>query len=90
MQIAGKRLCPFCTQDVPLESSLCIHCGRDLQVMKVAHSQAQKNWIYQVVPDGLKFGIAVAGEIKIHGLELGKARDLNALLNSVTDIEKAG
>jgi hypothetical protein len=86
-----KRQCPFCMGESPLAVSFCLHCGRDLQVMQLAHSQVQaKVALYQVVPDGLQFGIAIAGEVKIHGLDLRKAQDLAVLLNSVTEFPKAG
>jgi len=45
--------------------------------------------MYYVVPDGLDFGIAVAGEVKIHGLTLNKARRLVELLNSVGVVQAA-
>jgi|WetSurMetagenome_2_1015567.scaffolds.fasta_scaffold353648_1 hypothetical protein len=86
-----KRLCPFCAGEILLEVSICPHCERNLQVMKAANSQPQPDAaLYQVVPDGLHFGISIAGEVKLHGLELKEAHDLAALLNRVTEVYKAG
>jgi|GEM_PF-2291201 len=91
MQNAVKRLCPYCAQEVPLASSCCIHCGRDLHQMMIARSTSRPAGpaMYYVVPDGLDFGIAVAGEVKIHGLTLNKARRLVELLNSVGIVQAA-
>ena len=90
MRIAGKKACPFCKEIIPASALFCLHCGRDLHSMTVADSQAPGEEPYQVVPDGFHFGIAFEGEIRIHGLDLKKARDLAALLNSATAAPKAG
>jgi hypothetical protein len=86
----AKRLCPFCAGETFLKVSVCPNCGRNMQTMKLAHSQAQaKIALYQVVPDGLQFGILIAGDLKLHGLAFDKAQDLAAFLNSVTESSKA-
>jgi len=77
------RICPFCAGEIPLAVSLCIHCGKELRSMKIARP-------YEIVYDGLQYGIALGGEVKLHGLELKKAQELEALLNSVLRDEKAG
>lgn len=59
--------------------------------MKVATPKAQaRPVLYQIVPDGTKYGIALAGVIKIHGLDYEKALRLAAILNSVAGMEQAG
>jgi hypothetical protein len=56
----------------------------------VANSRAKtKPALYQIVPDGQKYGIALAGAIKIHGLDFEKAQRLAAILNSVAGMEEA-
>jgi hypothetical protein len=91
MRTTAKRLCPFCAGEIALDASVCEHCGKNLKRMMAAHSQPQpKPSLYHIVPDGTKYGIALAGSVKIHGLELEKAERLAAILNSVADIEEAG
>jgi hypothetical protein len=91
MQNAAKRFCPFCQGEIPLESVACMHCERDLNAMKLAHARTQnESALYRVVPNGIKYGIAIAGEVKLHGMDLKEAQDLAALLNSVFDIPKTG
>ena len=72
-QIAGVIICDSCATTIPhiQENDLhCNHCGKLVG-------------LHKIVPDGFKFGIAVEGEIKIHGLDLKKAQELAALLNSI-------
>jgi hypothetical protein len=69
MQDTPKRLCPFCAGVVSAVALLCKRCGQDLHSMKLAQPQAQpKSNLYEFVPDGQKFGIAIQGEIIVHGL----------------------
>jgi len=77
------RLCPFCAGEIPLTVSLCIHCGKELRSMKMAHP-------YEIVRDGLQYGIALGSEVRLHGLKLKKAQELEALLNNVLKDEKVG
>ena len=65
-----KKLCPYCAELIPSKSKSCIRCGKDLQDA------------YLVVPDGVRYGIALGGEIKLHGLELKRAREIASILNS--------
>jgi len=66
------KICPSCTGVVTIISPLCDHCGRDLHLD-----------LYVIVPDGLQFGIAIEGEIRMHGLDLKRAQYLVSLLNSI-------
>ena len=88
MKNAGTKRCPSCAREIPFEATLCGHCGKSLQAMRLADSRKAET--YKIVSDGLKFGIAVGGDIKIHGLEWEKAQKLVEILNSVTKIEDAG
>jgi hypothetical protein len=91
MQNAAKRYCPFCRGELSPEVSKCLHCGRDLHAMKLAQSQVKtKTALYKVVPNGINFGIAVEGEVKIHGMDLKEAQALADLLNGIADIPKTG
>jgi hypothetical protein len=71
MELTDNKHCPHCAAVIPSKSPICIHCGKDLQDS------------YYVTPDGLKFGIAIKGEIKIHGLSLQRAQELADLMNSI-------
>ncbi len=67
------------------------HCGSDLHGVKPACPKPEhKSDHYELVPDGPKFGIALRGEIKVHGLDSQKARNLLSILNSVIEVEKDG
>ncbi len=72
MQIAGTKICSYCAKAIPRNAVICIECGRDLEAD-----------LYAVVPDGLTYGIALEGEIRIHGLQLRRAQEIASILNSV-------
>ncbi len=38
---------------------------------------------YEIAPDGGKFGISFRGEIKVHGLEFERAKEIVDILNGV-------
>jgi hypothetical protein len=91
MQNTLIRFCPFCAGEIPVESYICLHCGRNLQEMKIAHPQSQPdNQLYHVVHDGISYGVAIAGDIKIHGLDFKKAHELASLLNNAIGAGEAG
>jgi hypothetical protein len=70
MALPDRRVCPYCTRLVPLTSIKCDFCGKDLQAD-----------LYMIVPDGKVFGIALRGEVLIHGLALKMAQDIASILN---------
>ena len=83
MQNANRKLCPFCAGEIPYAFIVCNHCGRALHSLRLARSKTQsKTDVYEIVTDGLNFGIALRGEVKIHGLELEIAQKAVAILNS--------
>jgi hypothetical protein len=91
MQNANRKLCPFCAAEIPQAFIVCNHCGRALHTMKVAYSKTTpKADVYEIVQDGIDFGIALRGEVKIHGLALETAQKAVALLNSVLGLEQVG
>lgn len=85
---AGKTLCPFCSKEFPEPINLCWHCGKDMHGMKLVRRKAKTS--FYIVPDGSKFGIAMSGDIKIHGLDRWKAESLLEILNSVSATEEIG
>jgi len=84
-----KKSCPFCTSEIPATAIICDHCGRDLQSVRIARSNAKSN-IYEIVRDGVSFGIALRGKVIIHGMRLEEARSTVEILNSVTEPAEAG
>jgi hypothetical protein len=61
---------------VPSEPTL-----RGMKIPETAHR-------YEVVADGSRFGIAFRGEVKIHGMELNRARATVLILNAVQEMEE--
>jgi hypothetical protein len=60
----------------------CGSCGRDMTFdnQRIYDSSPQSE-LYEIVPDGETFGIALRGKIKIHGLELENAQTILEALN---------
>jgi hypothetical protein len=75
-------------QDTPSKLRLCAGKNRRYgsDSMNLARSQAQPQYdLYKIVPDGYKFGIAMGGEIVVHGLELADLERVDrvvSILNS--------
>jgi hypothetical protein len=91
MQDNSLRICPFCTREIPETAASCSCCGERLFSLKLAHPRAESSeGAYRIVPDGGHFAIALGGNIKLHGLDLKKARELVSILNSVVDDQKIG
>lgn len=91
MQSANRKHCPFCAGEIPQTFIVCNHCGRELHSLRHAHSKAQpKADLYEIVHDGVNFGIALRGEVKIRDLELEKAQKIVAILNNGIGLEQAG
>jgi hypothetical protein len=91
MQCANRQTGPFCTNEIADLAPACLHGGRDLHSMKIAYSnEGVDSRPYEVVPDGFHYGVAFAGEIRIHGLDRVRAVRLMALLNSVSEIKDIG
>ncbi len=91
MQNANRKPCPFCAAEIPRTFIVCNHCGRELHSLRLARSKAQpKVELYEIVADGQEFGIALHGKIRLHGLELEKARQIVAILNSGIGLKQAG
>lgn len=74
MAIGGNKACPYCAVVIPLQSNICIQCGKDLQDA------------YLVAFDGMLYGIVLGDVIRIHGLTLEKAQEMAELLNSIKDL----
>jgi hypothetical protein len=71
MALPDRRVCPSCTRRVLFTAIKCDFCGNDLQAD-----------LYMIVPDGKLYGIALRGEVLIHGLALKMAQDVATILNS--------
>ncbi len=95
-QRADRKSCPFCGGEIPLLVSVCDHCKRyldeeGLHCPKIPSIQIQNSaTLYEIVPDGIRFGLAFRGEIKVHGLDLENARELASILNSIADLHETG
>jgi hypothetical protein len=83
------NICPFCRKEISAKAAWCGGCGRDL-LLKDQHSFEipPKRELYEIVPEGEMFGIAIRGEIKIHGLEKESAQSILAALNCQPDLGK--
>lgn len=44
---------------------------------------------YEIVPDGVRFGIALGNEVNIHGMDLARAKSTVAILNSIMKSDRA-
>jgi hypothetical protein len=71
MITTNKKVCPSCAGILPVVASVCIHCGKDLRYDE-----------YQIVPDGLNFGVSLKGRIVIHSLGLKEAQEVVSIMNS--------
>ncbi len=70
MQFPQRNICPFCLKDVVATATWCGVCGRDLLSNKqYPYEIPPKVEPYEIVSDDEMFGIALRGEIKIHGIE---------------------
>ena len=76
MKIAGGRRCPSCANETPQKVIFCIHCGKDLD-----------SDLYEIVLDGVKFGIALKGRIILQGMGFQEARETIKILNSVKQMK---
>lgn len=70
MEVADEKLCPFCAGLLSANDSVCIHCGRNLNCDP-----------FQIVCDGLNFGISLKGCIVLNGLNLKQGQELIAVMN---------
>jgi len=92
MQDAGKTFCPFCAGEIAAFVISCKHCGQHLRSMRLSQAQPKAD-LYEIIPDGEQFAIAIRGEIKVDGLDypdLAKAQNVVAILNSFIEDEKPG
>ncbi len=69
-QSTGTIICAFCTAELPISATLCNQCNKPVGLQVI-------------VRDGAYFGVAVKGEIKLHGLQLKHAQELTKLLNEI-------
>jgi|PlaIllAssembly_1097288.scaffolds.fasta_scaffold1191403_2 hypothetical protein len=91
MQYTDREYCPFCTGEILSAAYLCKHCGRDLHTMRIAYCRTKassKEKSYEVVPDGMRFGIAFQGKVILHGMEPEEAQITAQILNSVIEAER--
>jgi hypothetical protein len=84
----NKRLCPLCGEDTPPNAFICEHCGLDLRSSTFFKAQTGAD-LYEVVPDGEKFGLALKGVIKVHDLDLKEA-EVTARIFNMIELELAG
>jgi hypothetical protein len=78
----SKNICPFCLKEVVATATWCGDCGRDLPSPKQYPFEVPpKVELYEIVPDGEMFGIALQGKTKIHGLEMENAQSILTALN---------
>jgi len=86
MQDTGTMTCPFCGGENKAGAMLCENCGQRLRSIRLAISKVQPNAdLYEVIPDGEQFVIALRGEVKVQGLgfeDLAQAQRTVAILNS--------
>ncbi len=77
-----KAPCHFCYAGFSADGSACDKCARNLlDNLDLLHQPCK------VVPDGSRFGILYKGEIRVHGLSLGNAQNLAALMNAALRTE---
>jgi hypothetical protein len=74
MQCDSQNICPFCLKEVLVKANRCRNCGRELPANGLG--TASQNGLYEIVPDGEMFGIALRGKIKMSGLELESAQSI--------------
>jgi len=61
--------------------------------MRIAYSRTKATSgekSYEVVPDGIRFGIALQGIVILHGMDPEEAQVTAQILNSVIDAERTG
>ncbi len=47
--------------------------------------QSDRPYLYEIVPEGINYGIALRGRTILHDMELGRARETLEILNSALD-----
>jgi CheY-like chemotaxis protein len=67
---AGTIICAFCSAVLSANVSACNQCDKPVG-------------LYSIVFDGYTFGIALDGEIRLHGMNLKRAQELASILNSI-------
>ena len=80
MQLPKQNVCPFCHNEVVAIATWCGNCGRELPSEDPLEMPSQ-TVLYEIVPDGSMFGIALRGKIKIRGLEMESAQSIVKALN---------
>lgn len=92
MKETDRAYCPFCSGEILSAAFFCKHCGRDLHAMRIAYHKGKsvQGGPYEVVPDGVKYGIALRSEVVLHGMERDEAQSTARILNSVMDADGAG
>lgn len=89
MQFSGKNTCPVCLKEVLTAATCRGDCGLDLPSNKqYPYEIAPKTELYEIVPEGVMFGIALRGEVKIHDLEMEIAQSILTALNRGCEFEK--
>jgi hypothetical protein len=84
----NKTLCPLCGEIILPNSFICDYCGLDMRSSRLFNARPKAD-LYVVVPDGEKYGLALEGEIKVHGLELNEA-EITAKIFNMMELELAG
>ena len=91
MQNANKKSGAFSPGKISSTSTTPDHRRQNLYSFRLASSGAQSEAdFYEIVPDGVNFGIALRGEVKIRGMELEEAQNTVAILNRVRAMEING
>ncbi len=71
MQIAAEKFCCSCGISLPTIATLCAHCGRDL-----------RGDAYQIIREGLDFGISLKGLIVLHDMSFEEALQVALIMNA--------
>jgi hypothetical protein len=85
MPCPKRNICPFCSKKILAAAAWCGSCGRDLPFENRPDKSSRQYDLYEIVPDGETFGIALSGKIKIHGLELENAQTILTALNRMSE-----
>jgi hypothetical protein len=89
MQFPSQIICPYCLKEITATTTWCGICGRDLQGKREnPYEIPPKIELYKIIPDGELFGIALRGEIKIHGVEREVAESILVALNRSCELER--
>ncbi len=47
--------------------------------------QNDESYVYEIVPDGIKYGIALQGKVVLHDMEWERAQEISEILNDIQE-----